>query len=155
MISRREWLRVSVAGAAVAAFARRLPALPPKPVTVSVYKSAACGCCGQWVEHMKRSGFTVETHDVDDVKLPEIKDTAGIPASLRSCHVAMAGAYVFEGHVPADLVSKVLTKRPKLRGLAVPGMPVGSPGMEMGARKDRYDVMAFTTSGKTWVYASR
>ena len=104
---------------------------------------------------MMEAGFAVDTHDVPDAKLAEIKDTAGVPARLRSCHVALAGRYAFEGHVPAELVTRVITEKPKLIGLAVPGMPVGSPGMEVGNRRDRYDVVAFAANGKTWVYASR
>lgn len=155
MLSRRDWLRFSLSGAALAVVARELPALAPKPTRITVYKSPTCGCCQNWVEHMKFSGFAVEAHNVADARLAEIKETAGIPANLRSCHVALAGTYAFEGHVPADLVTRVLQQKPKLAGLAVPGMPVGSPGMEMGARKDRYDVVAFGRDGKTWVYASR
>jgi len=87
--------------------------------------------------------------------LNQVKTTAGVPPSLRSCHIALAGGYAFEGHVPADVVQKALDEKPKLVGLAVPGMPVGSPGMEMGGRKDAYEVMAFDKSGRSWVYAKR
>jgi hypothetical protein len=104
---------------------------------------------------MKTSGFDVDAHDVADEMLNEMKTTAGVPNPLRSCHVALAGGYAFEGHVPADLVKRALSERAKMAGLAVPGMPAGSPGMEMGGRKDRYDVMAFDRNGKSWVYASR
>jgi hypothetical protein len=155
MLSRREWLRYSLSGVAALVVSRELSGLAPKPIKVTVYKSPTCGCCRQWVEYMKGKGFVVESHDVGDERLAEIKGTAGIPADLRSCHVALVGAYAFEGHVPADLVTKVLTEKPKLVGLAVPGMPAGSPGMEVGGRKDRYDVVAFAQDGKTWVYASR
>lgn len=155
MTSRREWLRYTLTGAATLVAFRELPALSLAPVKLSVYKSPTCGCCQQWVEYMKRSAFVVETHDVSDDRLGDIKSTAGVPAGLRSCHVALAGPYAFEGHVPADLVTKVLKEKPVLLGLAVPGMPLGSPGMEAGGRKDRYDVVAFAKNGKTWVYASR
>lgn len=104
---------------------------------------------------MKSNGFTVDAHDVGEDMLNQVKATAGVPEPLRSCHVALAGGYAFEGHVPADLVKKVLTEKPKALGLAVPGMPAGSPGMEMGGHKDAFEVMAFDTSGKTWVYAKR
>jgi hypothetical protein len=104
---------------------------------------------------MKAKGFTVESHDMPDAKLTEVKDTFGVPTALRSCHVALLGAYVLEGHVPADLARRLLAEKPKLVGLAVPGMPVGSPGMEMGARKDKYDVVAFARGGKSWTYATR
>ena len=104
---------------------------------------------------MKTNGFTVDAHDVGDDMLDQVKTTAGVPATLRSCHIALAGGYAFEGHVPADLVKRVLTTKPKLAGLAVPGMPAGSPGMEMGGRSDPYQVMAFDRQGKSWVFANR
>jgi hypothetical protein len=104
---------------------------------------------------MKSNGFDVQANDVTDDMLDQVKTTAGVPKQLRSCHVALAGGYAFEGHVPADLVKRALTEKPKMLGLAVPGMPAGSPGMEMGGRKDRYDVMAFDRSGKAWVYSAR
>jgi hypothetical protein len=104
---------------------------------------------------MKTNGFDVDAHDVDDGMLDQMKTTAGVPTMLRSCHLALAGGYAFEGHVPADLVKKVLTTKPKLAGLAVPGMPVGSPGMEMGGRTEPYQVMAFDRARKSWSYAKR
>jgi hypothetical protein len=104
---------------------------------------------------MTANGFEVDAHDVGDYILEQMKSTAGVPKGLRSCHVALAGGYAFEGHVPPDLVKKALAEKPTMLGLAVPGMPVGSPGMEIGAKKDPYDVMAFDRSGKSWVYASR
>jgi hypothetical protein len=155
MFTRRDWLRVALSGAAVAVASRRLPAMAMKPTKLTVYKSPTCGCCHNWVEHMKTNGFAVEAHDVSEARLAEVKDTAGVPSKLRSCHIALAGVYAFEGHVPADLVTKVVTEKPKLVGLAVPRMPVGSPGMEVGNRRDPYAVVAFTRDGKTWVYANR
>jgi hypothetical protein len=107
------------------------------------------------VEYMQKSGFVVDAHDVSEQMLEQVKATAGVPSALRSCHVALAGGYAFEGHVPADLVTKVLTEKPKAAGLAVPGMPAGSPGMEMGGRHDPYEVMAFDKKGKIWVFAKR
>ena len=104
---------------------------------------------------MKSNGFSVDAHDVGDDMLEQMKTTAGVPKALRSCHLALAGGYAFEGHVPADLVKRVLTEKPKALGLAVPGMPAGSPGMEIGSQKDPFDVMAFDRSGKIWVFAKR
>jgi hypothetical protein len=104
---------------------------------------------------MRHNGFTVDAHDVGEDMLSQVKATAGVPEPLRSCHVALAGGYAFEGHVPADLVKKVLTEKPKALGLAVPGMPAGSAGMEMGGRKDPFEVMAFDRTGKIWVFAKR
>ena len=153
-MNRRTWLQLAAAGLATSSLSRSLLALP-RATRLTVYKSPTCGCCANWVSYMKSNGFTVETHDVGDDLLDQMKTTAGVPATLRSCHVALAGGYAFEGHVPADLVKKVLSEKPKALGLAVPGMPAGSPGMEMGGRKDKYDVMAFDRTGKTWVYASR
>jgi len=158
LLSRRSFLvrAAALAGTSSLLVASRALAesTAAKPVDVTVYKSPSCGCCTKWVDHLKANkAFRVATRDVDDVD--PVKDGLGIPARLRSCHVAVAGGYAFEGHVPGDLVAKVLRERPKIAGLAVPGMPVGSPGMEMGARKDAYDVIAFTKTGKTSVYAKR
>lgn len=125
-------------------------ALPP----MTVYKSAACGCCTAWVDHARKSGFTVRTVDTED--LASVKREMGIPAKLQSCHTVMVGTYVVEGHVPADDVKKLLATKPRVRGLAVPGMPLGSPGMEQGppAGYDRYEVIAFTAAGATSVFAT-
>lgn len=106
--------------------------------SVVVYKSPTCGCCERWVEHMRASGFRVVTHDMPDVT--PIKERHGIGEALASCHTALVGGYVLEGHVPAADVRRLLRERPAIIGLAVPGMPAGSPGMETG-RVDRYDVL--------------
>lgn len=122
--------------------------------SMTVYKSASCGCCKLWVDHAKQNGFTVRTVDTDD--LAGVKREMGIPARLQSCHTVVVGSYVLEGHVPASDVKRLLAQKPKVRGLAVPGMPVGSPGMEQGppAGYDRYDVIAFDAEGKTSVWAT-
>lgn len=153
-MNRRDWLQLTLAGVAISALPRSAFAAP-RARKVTVYKSPTCGCCANWVSRMKQSGFDVEAHDVGDDMLNQVKTTAGVPMALRSCHVALAGGYAFEGHVPPDVVRKVLAERPKALGVAVPGMPAGSPGMEMGDRKDPYEVMAFDRAGKTWVYAKR
>lgn len=119
---------------------------------VMVYKSPACGCCGDWVAHLKGRGFTVVSHDVAD--LPRIRTRSGVPASLISCHTATVGGYAIEGHVPADLILRLLDDHPAIAGLAVPGMPGGSPGME-AAPRTAYDVIAFDAPGGTSRYASR
>jgi hypothetical protein len=124
------------------------PALP----TLTVYKTPTCGCCKNWVEHVKAAGFTVEVHDLDD--LAEIKAEAGVPRSARSCHTAIVDGYAVEGHVPAETIRRLLRERPKVAGIAVPGMPAGSPGMEVPGRTDKYDVIAFDGSGGTSVYES-
>ena len=121
---------------------------------ITVYKTPTCGCCKEWVEHLRKNGFTPTTHDLND--LSETKDTLGVPNALRSCHTAVIGRYVIEGHVPADLIRKVVAEKPaNVVGLAVPGMPASSPGMEVPGRKDPYDVFAFTRDGKRTIYAKR
>jgi hypothetical protein len=125
---------------------------PPAAGAVSVSKSATCGCCAKWNDHMRTAGFTVNSTDLPDVT--PVKDKYGVPAALRSCHTAVVGGYVIEGHVPADVIKKLLRERPAVVGIAVPGMPSGSPGME-GSRVDSYNVMSFDKSGATKVYASR
>jgi hypothetical protein len=125
-------------------------------VVVRVYKSPTCGCCSAWVEHMEEAGFQVETHDMGTAELAALKLEQGVKAPHQSCHTAVVGDYVVEGHVPADLVKRVLQERPEIAGLAVPGMPRGSPGMEVpGGANDRYDVIAFGEDGRQAVYASR
>jgi hypothetical protein len=153
-MNRRNWIQLTLAGLAAGGISRSALAVSRAP-QITVYKSPTCGCCANWVQYMKSNGFAVDAHDVGDDMLEQMKVTAGVPRQLRSCHVAVAGGYAFEGHVPADLVKRALAEKPKMAGLAVPGMPVGSPGMEIGGRKDRYDVMAFDRSGKSWVYATR
>lgn len=156
VVSRRSAL-VTLAGLALAGpLAGRLGAMAaphralPKMV---VYKDPNCGCCKQWVAHVQKAGFTVEAHDTSD--MDTVKASMGVPAALASCHTAKVGTYVVEGHVPADLIIKMLDEKSTSRGLAVPGMPAGSPGMEMGTRKDAFDVLAFGKDGKTRVYARR
>ena len=163
MITRREWLTVTLGGAAVALVTRAEGALAlptgaltvGKPVRLTVYKTPTCGCCKLWVDHARSTleGYDIKVLDMDD--LTEVKTRLGVPPSLQSCHTAITGPYVFEGHVPADLIKRFGAGRPKALGLAVPGMPVGSPGMEMGGRKEPFDVLLFERSGKTRVYARR
>lgn len=139
---------VFVVAASTVGAAQTPAALSP----VTVYKSLTCGCCGKWNEHMRASGFTVTNNDLTDVT--PIKDKHGVPTALRSCHTALVGGYVVEGHVPADVIRKLLRERPAVAGIAVPGMPMGSPGME-GPRQDPYDIIAFDKTGKTSVYAKK
>ena len=121
-------------------------------VTITVYKDPSCGCCTKWVEHLRASGLRPLVHDRSD--MDAFKDSLGVPTALRSCHTAVAGKYVIEGHVPAVDLKTLLVQAPKgVLGLAVPNMPAGSPGMEMGGRRDRYDVIAFSANGKTSVFA--
>ena len=121
---------------------------------MTVYKTASCGCCRSWVDHVKQHGYQVAAHDTSDVA--SIKQMLGVPQRLSSCHTAVVGGYVIEGHVPADVIDKLLRERPKVVGIAVPGMPTGSPGMEApGRAPDRYDVLTFDKQGKTAVYAKK
>ena len=127
-------------------------AAPSATRVIKVYKDANCGCCKEWVKHLEQNGFTVETMDMPD--LSSVKTKYGVASELRACHTAVIGDYVVEGHVPADLIVKMLDEKPAIAGLAVPGMPAGSPGME-GATKERYDVLTFDRAGRTTVYAQR
>jgi hypothetical protein len=145
-------LAETVAQAEVPAEAPVLAASASSTDTVKVYKDPNCGCCSKWVDHMRANGFTVETMDLPDLTM--VKERYAIGQSLRSCHTAVIGDYAFEGHVPADVIKKFLEEKPSVAGLAVPGMPMGSPGME-GASKDKYDVLTFDRAGRTTVYAQR
>jgi hypothetical protein len=106
------------------------------------------------VGHLLSNGFEVETVDMDFDQLDSLKVQYGVPAELFSCHTALVDGYVIEGHVPADVIDTLLSERPNIVGLGVPGMPPGSPGME-GGNPVPYDIVAFTEDGETWVYASR
>lgn len=141
MFSRRRFVfaagAVSLLGPLFRAHSQQLP-------LVTVYKNPACGCCGGWINHMRANGFRVETHDVADV-MP-IKRQYGVPDELVSCHTAVVGGYAIEGHVPAADIQRLLRERPKVRGLAVPGMVAGSPGMEQGPPQP-YATLAFDDRG--------
>lgn len=119
---------------------------------VTVYKSPTCGCCAEWVDHLRENGFAVVVHDQDNLTM--VKAANGITPALESCHTALVDGYVVEGHVPADLIAKLITEKPDIAGLAVPGMPGGSPGME-SAPKEPYDVLAIGKDGRTSVFARR
>ena len=128
-----------------------VPAVADPSETVTVYRSPTCGCCTKWVDHMQEAGFEVELHEVSDVTA--IKRMNGLPARLASCHTALVGGYLVEGHVPAVEVKRLLAEKPKIAGLAVPEMPIGSPGMEMpGVKAKPYDVLAFDSDGRTEVF---
>lgn len=120
---------------------------------VLVYKTPTCGCCSEWVKHLEEAGFEVETRDLDN--LSAIKSELGVDPKLQSCHTAVVGDYVVEGHVPADVIARILEEQPSIAGVAVPGMPAGSPGMEMGSRVDPYEIIAFDRDGNMKVYDRR
>jgi hypothetical protein len=120
--------------------------------TIKVYKDPNCGCCKAWIEHLQQNGFKVEVMDMPD--LSAVKAKYDVKPELEACHTGVVGDYTIEGHVPADLILKMLKEKPAIAGLAVPGMHAGSPGME-GATKERYDVLTFDRAGRTAVYATR
>jgi hypothetical protein len=120
-------------------------------IKVTVFKDPNCGCCQQWVEHLRKHSFEVAVRDTSDVS--GAKRTARVPEQLYSCHTAFVGGYVVEGHVPAADIQRLLKEKPRIAGIAVGGMPAGSPGMEMGSRKDPYDVVAFDRDGTTRLFA--
>lgn len=112
---------------------------------LTVYKTPTCGCCGKWAEHMKANGFKVEVAEVKSTA--PYRERYGVPDKLTSCHTAAVNGYVVEGHVPADDVKRLLKEKPNVAGIAVPGMPIGSPGMEQGTGRQAYSVVAFDKQG--------
>lgn len=136
-------LLAAAAGTPLLAFAAARP-------TITVYKTAQCGCCQAWVDHLKANGFTVKAINVEDPGA--YRDKAGIPRELGSCHTGIVNGYAIEGHVPAADIKRLLAEKPKARGLAVPGMPLGSPGMEAGPRKDPFDVLLVDAAGRDAVF---
>lgn len=123
-----------------------------KPNDIVVYRSPTCQCCGRWLEHLKKNNFNVKDIVTDDVLA--IKDKYGVSKEMTSCHTAIADNYVIEGHVPANDIMKLLKTKPKVIGISVPGMPSGTPGMEMGARKDAYNVISFDKENHYQVFNS-
>jgi len=143
----KHWAAVIVMAIAIAGAWASAPAVAGE---ITVYKSPWCGCCSSWADHMRANGHSVTTKEVED--LDAIKRMAGVPEPLQSCHTAVIDGYVIEGHVPAEDVARLLSERPDAKGLSVPGMPMGSPGME-GGTPERYDVMLFGADGSAEVYA--
>jgi len=126
----------------------------PDPTAVEVWKDASCGCCGDWITHMQQNGFKVTTHETGN---NAVRARLGLPAKFGSCHTALVGGYVVEGHVPAADVKRLLKEKPNALGLAVPGMPVGSPGMDgpvYGGRRDAYDTVLVLRDGSSRVFQS-
>ena len=139
-----------IAGA-IGVSAQQKTATAAKPVAV-VYKTSSCGCCKLWVEHLKANGFTVEAKDVSSDEVRAVSKAAGLKDDDSSCHTAKIGGYIVEGHVPASDIQRMLKEKPAIAGIAAPGMPQGSPGMEQGS-KEPFDVVAFTKDGKTKLYS--
>jgi hypothetical protein len=158
VMSRRAWMamlaRTFGTGAALSALlplVNRADAMRGAP-KITVYKDPSCGCCTKWVEHLRSAGLQPAVQDRRD--MDALKDSLGVPAALRSCHTALMGRYVIEGHVPASDMQRLVSAAPKnIVGIAVPGMPAGSPGMEVPGRADRYDVIAFAADGTTKLFA--
>ena len=141
-------LALTAAAAVPLAWAQRRP----RPVAVEVWKDASCGCCGDWIAHMEQNGFAVKVHNTGN---NAIRARLGLPQKLGSCHTARVQGYVLEGPVPATEVQRLLHTRPRALGLAVPGMPVGSPGMDgavYAGRRDPYDVLLVRLDGSTAVF---
>lgn len=125
--------------------------LPVLAEDITVYKSPTCGCCKKWIGHLQANGFNVNAQDVNTVE--PLKNQLGLGRNQRSCHTALVGGYLIEGHVPASDIRRLLKEKPKAKGLAVPGMPIGSPGMEQGAQQDPYNVLLIRPDGSTQVYS--
>jgi hypothetical protein len=153
-MQKRSFLRLgglAIVAAITAASAPAVGETSSTAIEVTVFKSPTCGCCKEWVEHLRKHAFTVVAKDTSDVG--SVKRTARVPSDLYSCHTAFVNGYVVEGHVPAEDIQRMLKAKPRIAGIAVAGMPAGSPGMEVGSRKDPYDVMAFKRDGSTSLFA--
>ncbi len=128
---------------------------PSAGPALSVFKTPTCGCCSKWVDHMKKAGFQVTVTDMPQASLDNVKAKHQVPAAVHSCHTAVVDGYAIEGHVPATEVKRLLKEKQKVTGIAVPGMPLGSPGMESpGITPHPYDVLSFDAQGKTKVFAT-
>ena len=140
---------ISVALTTIAVGNAPLAARSEKPV-ITVYKSPTCSCCKSWIEHLEKHGYRVDAKDTPD--MAAVKQTLGVPSGLTACHTAVVNGYLIEGHVPAPDIDRLLAQKPTIAGLAVPGMPSGSPGME-GSVPQHYQVLSFDKTGKTGVFA--
>lgn len=123
------------------------------PPGMEVFKTPTCGCCTAWITHVERAGIPVTAQDIPQQALWQVKQDVGITPELSSCHTAFIEGYVIEGHVPAQDIQRLLAERPDALGLTVPDMPVGSPGMEMGDRRDAFDTLLVLRDGNTKVFA--
>ena len=147
-MNRRHFLNTLLTIAAPVAAGLRLSAAAGP--SVQVYKTPTCGCCGNWVKHLRDKGFQVAVQEVEDTAV--YRRRFGVPEALASCHTAVVGGYALEGHVPAAEIQRLLKEKPKAKGLSVPGMPAGSPGMEMDGAQQAYSVMLFDAQGAATVY---
>lgn len=151
-MNRRHFILTSIAsGFTATSLGRPANATPSQ---MEVFKSPTCGCCSAWVDHVTSAGFDAVARDVDQETLWTMKDRAGVTPEMSSCHTAFIDGYFVEGHVPASAVQRLLSERPDALGLTVPGMPIGSPGMEMGNQRDAYDTLLVLRDGSTEVFES-
>ena len=151
MIGRPRWATVLVVATVGGVGGLAMAARAPGPEVV-VYKSASCGCCKKWVEHVQAAGFRVTVHDTTN--LAGVAERYGVPHKLSACHTAVVDSYVVEGHVPADVIQRLLKERPGIAGVAVAGMPAGSPGMESDTPA-KYYILTFDKNGTTSVFGAR
>jgi hypothetical protein len=151
-LSRRDFLVRTAALTGMGLITSRTAGAMPPATRITVYKDPNCGCCVHWNAAMQKAGFAVDVRDSHD--LGAVKASLGVPQNLASCHTGVVAGYLFEGHVPPDLVQKVLRERPPIVGLFVPGMPIGSVGME-GPNPERYDIIALGRDGRRSVFATR
>lgn len=142
-------LAVLVAGALSLA---GLAAAQRSAPTVEVFKSPTCGCCANWVKHLEANGFRTKVTDVED--MTQVKTKYSVPGRVQSCHTGVVDGYVVEGHVPAADIHRLLEQKPAVTGVAVPGMPIGSPGMEQGTTRQPYNVLTFDKRGQIGVFAT-
>lgn len=150
MLSRRGFV-VSAAGLLLMGMRGRSP-VPGTRTPITVYKSSSCGCCTKWVEYLDANGFQTTVHDEEGME--RLKDSLGVPSAVRSCHTAILGTYLIEGHVPVADIRRLLAEKPKVAGLAVPGMPALSPGMAPpGVSESGFEVLAFEYNGSTSRFA--
>lgn len=153
----RRKLMQTAAALAAGTLAGLAPAAQPARPVVEVWKTASCGCCHDWIKHLQGHGFEVQVHDVSNATKNDYRRRLGLADRFGSCHTALVGGYVLEGHVPAREIRRLLKDKPRALGLAVPGMPIGSPGMdgpEYGGQKDAYDVLLVQRGGTASVFQS-
>ena len=137
---------------AISLMLSNIPAQAEEPTAITVYRSPTCSCCGKWMEHLKQNNFTIKDIPTEDMNA--IKHKYGVSDEMASCHTAVVNGYVVEGHVPADDIKALLKAKPNVVGIAVPQMPNGTPGMEMGGKQDPYDVMSFDSDKHYQVFKS-
>lgn len=151
MTVRREFLKLAYIGVAMAQLQFISANAAVGGTTIKAYRNPGCGCCEKWAEMLKTAGYDVTMED--DADLAGRRQAAGVPEDLAGCHLAMMGDYIIDGHVPPKDIKRLLTERPAIKGIAVPGMPTGSPGMEMGESRDAYAVIAFAADGTRSIFA--